>query len=164
MASRGSWNAESVTFENQSSIPEIAVVGGRNVLAFDATADELCVLKGVAPVGLTGTLSLIVHGFMASAVADTVGLRAAVEALTPGDATDEDAGESYDSENYATSAAVPATAGYPFSTTITLTNKDSIAVGDKYRIRFGRDADGTGSTDSATGDLYVDAIELQDGA
>ena len=164
MATRASWHAENVAFENQAAIPQLTVVNGRLVLAFDAATDELCVLKGVAPQGLTGTGTLVVQGFMASAVANTVGLRAAVEALTPGDAVDEDAAESYDAENYATSAAVPGTAGYPFSVTITLTNGDSLAAGDKFRIRFGRDADGTGSTDSATGDLYVDAIEFRDGA
>jgi hypothetical protein len=164
MATRAVWSAEQVTFENQAVIPQLTVVNGRLVLAFDAATDELCVLKGVAPQGLTGALTLVVQGFMASAVANTVGLRAAIEAFTPGDAVDLDAAESYDAENYATSAAVPGTAGFPFSTTITLTNADSMAAGDQYRIRFGRDADGTGSTDSATGDFYVTEIESRDGA
>ena len=162
MATRAVWTAETVSFDNQAAFPALTVVGNRTVLAFDANTDELCVLKGVAPQGLTGTLTLIVYGFMASAISNTVGLRAAVEAFTPGDGFDKDAGQSYDTENYATSATVPGTAGYPFATTITLTNADTIAAGDEFNIRFGRDADGTCSTDSATGDLYVDRIELRD--
>ena len=164
MATRATWSAESVSFDNQAAFPQLTIVGGRTVLAFDAATDELCVLKGVAPQGLTGALTLIVYGFMASAVANVVGLRAAVEAFTPGDTVDKDAGQSYDSENYATSAAVPGTAGFPFATSITLTNADSLVAGDEFNIRVGRDADGTGSTDSATGDFYVDRFELRDGA
>jgi len=164
MATRGTWHRDSVSFEGMANFPQPLQVNNRKVLAFDAGTDELCILDGVAPQGLTGTLTLVVQGFMASAVANTVGLRAAVEAITSVDTLDMDAAESYDAENYATSAAVPGTAGYPFSVTITLTNADGMAAGDQYRIRIGRDADGTGSTDSATGDLYVTEIELRDGA
>lgn len=164
MATRLIWDAKSVDFTGLTNFPQIMAVNGHLVLAFDASTDETCYLPGVAPQGLTGTLTLVVYGFMASATSNTVGLRAAVEAITPGDSTDLDATTSFDTINYATSATVPGTAGYEFSVSITLTNADSIAAGDAFRIEFGRDADGTGSTDSATGDFYVRRIELRDGA
>ena len=165
MATRAIFDAFSVDFEGISNFPEIKVVNGHPVLAFDPATDELCHLRGVAPQGLTGTLSLVVYGFMQTDTTNTVGLRAEVEAITPGDAVDLDASSSFDSINYATSATVPGTAGYEFATTITLTNADSMNAGDAFRIRFGRDADSTGSTDNAnTADFYVRRIELRDGA
>jgi hypothetical protein len=164
MATRQRWDARNVDFTGLTNIPQITALNGRLYLAFDATTDETCYLNGVAPQGLTGTLTLVVKGIMQSATSNTVGLRAAVEAVTPGDAVDLDATTSFDTINYATSAAVPGTAGYLFETTITLTNADSMAAGDTFRIEFGRDADGTGSTDSATGDFYCESIELRDAA
>jgi len=47
---------------------------------------------------------------------------------------------------------------------VTLTNNDSIAVGDLCRLRLNRDADGSAITDSATGDAYVLGVELRDAA
>jgi hypothetical protein len=165
MTTRYVWDRDSVKFP-ASNFPEMGVEATTRLsyLAFDPTTDEICYLEGIAPQGLTGTLTLVVYGYMASAVTGTVGLRAAVEAVTPGDALDRDASSSFDSINYATSATVPGTAGHEFSTTITLTNADSLAAGDDFRIEFGRDADGTGSTDSATGDFKVTRIELRDEA
>lgn len=162
MASLFTWDYKAVDFP-ASNFPEIGVETTRVFyLAFDATTDETCFLSAVLPQGATTTLTLVVYGHMASATSGTVGLRAAVEAITPGDAIDRDTTSSFDTINYATSAAVPGTAGYTFSTSITLTNADSIAVGDEFRIEFGRDADGTGSTDSATGDFKVTKLELRD--
>lgn len=166
MATRAIWDASDVNLSPRSGItrPAIGEVLGRLVLAFDAAADEACDLQMVVPQGWTGTGTLVVYGFMASATSGTVGLRAAVEAITPSDALDLDTTRSFDTINYATSATVPGTAGYMFSTSITLTNADSLAAGDMLAIEFGRDADGTGTTDSATGDFYVSFIELRDTA
>jgi len=167
MATRYVWTPESVN-PHATTLPQLIVLTVSNIplpaLAFDAAADEIVYLPGVAPQGLTGTLTLVVYGLMASATTNTVGVGAAVEAITPGDATDRDAATSFDSINYATSATVPGTAGYEFATSITLTNADSMAAGDDFRIEFRRDADGTGSTDSATGDFYVTRLELRDAA
>ena len=41
---------------------------------------------------------------------------------------------------------------------------DSLAAGDLYRLSINRDANGSAITDSATGDAYVLAVELRDGA
>lgn len=165
MATRYVWDANSIDIVGQAAFPEIKPVNTDVMIAaFDAAADELCHLNGIAPVGLTGTLTLEVFGFMHTATTGTVGLRAEVEAITPLDAVNRHTTHSFDTINYATSAAVPATAGHEFQTTITLTNKDSIAAGDDFIIRFGRDADGTGSTDSATGDFYLSRCELRDAA
>lgn len=165
MATRGVWDAYSIGIVGLAAFPEIKPVNTDNMIAaFDAAADELCHLNGVAPQGLTGTLTLEVFGWMLSATTGTIGLRAEVEANTPGDALNRNTTHSFDAINYATSATVPGTAGYEFQTTITLTNKDGIVAGDDFIIRFGRDADGTGTTDSATADFYCSKIELRDAA
>lgn len=167
MGSRIFWTPVNFDVIGETNYPTIRTPASNTTLrvaGFNDTTDQLVKLQGVAPQGLTGTLTLVVYGFMASATSGTVGLRAEVEAVTPGDSLNRNTTRSYDTINYQTSATVPGTAGYPFSTTITLTNNDSLAAGDEFTIRFGRDADGTGTTDSATGDFYCTRVELRDGA
>lgn len=147
-----------------SNFPQITQINQRPVLAFDAATDETAYWTDIAPQGLTGTLTLIVTYCMASATSGTVGLQAQVEAITDGDATDLDSTTSFDTVNNSASTTVPGTAGYIDQISITLTNADSLAAADYYRIALNRDADGSAITDSATGDLYLLAIELRDAA
>lgn len=134
---------------------------GRFYLAFDAATDEECFWTGVMP-AFTGALTLRLLVRMASAVVNEVIFRAALEAITPGDAVDTDAASSFDTDNVSSATTVPGTAGNIFLVTITLTNNDGIAQGDYYRIRVGRDADNAG--DDATGDAHLLAAELRDAA
>lgn len=165
MASRILGTPLNAEFVSSVAFPELKKdAAGRFVLAFDASADETAYWTFIAPAGLTGTLTLILHLKMDSATANAVGFQAAVEAVTAADATDLDAGTSFDTVNNSTSTTVPATAGYIFEISITLTNKDSIAVGDYARISINRDADGSAITDSATGDCHLLAWEIQDAA
>ena len=85
---------------------------------------------------------------------------AAIEAITPDDSTDLDAGSSFDTAN-AANETVPGTAGYMGELVITLSNKDSIAAGDYFRVELERDAN-DGTNDTATGDCYVLQCELRD--
>lgn len=147
-----------------SNFPQLMVVNQRPVLAFDAATDETAYWTDIAPQGLTGTITLVLSYIMASATTGTVGIQAQIEAVTAGDATDLDATTSFDTVNNSASTTVPGTAGYLGQISITMTNADSIAVADYYRISVNRDADGTAITDSATGDLYLLAIELRDAA
>jgi hypothetical protein len=129
--------------------------------AFDAGTDETVYLPGVAPQGMTGTLTLVVFYRMASATTGSVYYRAAVEAITPADALDTDTSSSFDTINTG-NGTVPGTAGYVEAISITLTNADSMAAGDMFRIEFGRDADNV--SDTATGDAHVLRVELRDAA
>lgn len=163
MATRFVGTPESAHFPT-SNFPELNQINQRPVLAFDASTDETAYWTDIAPQGLTGTLTLIVSYAMASATSGTIGLQAAIEAITDGDAVDLDAATSFDTVNNSASTTVPATAGYIDQISITMTNADSIIAGDYYRISLNRDADGSAITDSATGDLYLLAIELRDSA
>lgn len=160
MATRAIWSPLNAELPS-ASYAQHSVVNNRPVLAFDAAADESACFSGIAPQGFTGAVTAVVTYMMASAVADDVVVTAAIEAVSDGDATDLDAGDSFDTANSAT-ATVPATAGYIDQISITCTNADSIAAGDYFRLKITRDADNV--ADSATGDLYLLAVELRDGA
>ncbi len=147
-----------------TNFPQLLLVNRRPALAFDAATDEACVWTAIAPQGLTGTMTCVISYVMASATSGAVGFQAYIEAVTAADATDLDAGTSYDTVNNSASTTVPGTAGYLGQISITLTNQDSIAAADYFRLSLNRDADGSAITDSATGDAYVLAVELRDAA
>lgn len=141
--------------------PQFTYINRRPVLAFDAAADETAYWTFIAPQGMTGTLTILIHYMMASATTGSVYWEGILEAITPGDATDLDAGNSFGTTNSG-NGAVPATAGYEQSISITLTNNDSIAVGDYVRLSINRDANH--ASDTATGDAYLLAVEFRDAA
>lgn len=145
-----------------TNFPQLLPVNNRPVLAFDAATSEACQWTSVAPQGLTGTLTAVITYMMASATTGGVAFDVSIEAVTSGDATDLDAGDSFDSVNTGTDAAVPGTAGYMEQISITLTNKDSIAVADYFRLKLARNV--ADAADTATGDCYVLAVELRDAA
>lgn len=144
-----------------TNFPQLMNVNLRPVLAFDAAIVETCYWTGIAPAGLTGAITVVVHYMMASAVAGTIDFTGALEAITPGDAVDLDSGASIDTANTITAPTVPGTAGYASSFTITMTNADGIAAGDYFRFVLARDAVDA-ANDTATGDCYILAVELKD--
>lgn len=162
MATRFSFSPLSAEFPT-SNFGALTLINRRPALAFDAATDETAYWTFVAPQGLTGTITVVVHYIMASATTGSVRFQSQLEAVTPGDATDLDAGTSFDTANSA-GGTVPGTAGYEQSISITMTNADSIAAGDLVRLSLNRDADGTSGTDDAAGDCYVLAVELRDAA
>lgn len=147
-----------------TNFPQLLLSNQRPVLGYDAATDETAYWTDIAPQGITGTITLVITYAMVSATSGTVGFQAQIEAITDGDTTDTDATTSFDTVNNSASTTVPATAGHIDQISITMTNKDSIAAADYFRLSLNRDADGSAITDSATGDAYVLAVELRDGA
>lgn len=145
-----------------SAFPQLTLSNRRPVLAFDASTQETCQWTGIAPQGFTGTVTAIISYMMASATANLVEFEVSLEAVSDGDATDLDAGDSFDTVNSA-SATVPGTAGHIDQISVTLTNADSIAAGDYFRLKVSRDADDA-TNDTATGDLLLLCVELRDAA
>lgn len=160
MASRFTFLPDSAEMPT-TNFPQQLRVNNRPVLAFDAATDETCYWTAVAPQGLTGTITVLVHYMMASATTGAVYFQSAIEAITPGDAVDLDATTSFDTANSG-NGTVPGTAGYEQSISITMTNADGIAAGDYFRLSLNRDADN--ASDTATGDAYVLAVEFRDAA
>lgn len=144
-----------------SNFPQLTLSNRRPVLAFDADTQETAYWSGIAPQGLSGALTAVVTYAMASATSGTVEFEVALEAITDGDATDTDAATSFDTVNASGALTVPGTAGYIDQGSVTLTNADSIAAGDYFRISVSRDAD-DGTNDTASGDCLVLCVELRE--
>lgn len=140
-----------------SNAPGLSMINQRPVLLFDASTDKTAYWTLVAPQGLSGALSVKIHYICANATSGTAAWQAAVEAVTDADATDLDAGTSFDTQNAGT-GTVPGTNGYLDVISITLTNADSIAAADYVRVAINRDI----SADSVANDLALLAVELQE--
>ncbi len=145
-----------------ANFPQLTLVNRRPALAFDAATDETAYWTGIAPQGLTGTITVLLYFVMASATSNNTVWEAALEAVTPGDATDLDATTSFDAANSSGAVASPGTAGHLAVATITMTNADSIAPGDYFRLAVNRDANN--GSDNAAGDALLLGVELRDGA
>lgn len=131
-------------------------IQNRIFIAFDASTVEAMYSKALKmPEAYTGngTLKADIFYIAASATSGKFDFEICVEAITPLDATDLDASNSFDSIN-SQNKTVPGTAGYMDSMTVTLTNKDSVAAGDLFRIKLERDADDA-TDDTAAGDARV---------
>jgi hypothetical protein len=145
-----------------TNFPALSLLNRRPVLGFDAATSETAYWTFVTAQGWTGEITAIISYCMASATSGGVAFDVALEAVTSADATDLDAGTSFDTVNAGNDAAVPGTAGYMEQISITLTNADSAAAADLVRVSVARDvADGA---DTATGDCYLLAIEIRDAA
>lgn len=145
-----------------SNFPALLLSNRRPVLAFDTTTSETAYWTFIAPQGITGTWTAVISYAMASATTGGVAFDVALEAITSGDALDTDAATSFDTVNGGNDSAVPGTAGYMEQISITLTNADSIAAGDLVRVSVARDV--ADAADTATGDCYLVACEIRDGA
>jgi hypothetical protein len=80
-----------------------------------------------------------------------------MEAITPGDALDTDATTSFDTTNASAATAIPATAGYIFEVSITMTNRDGAAAGDYFRLQLERNSNS--ASDTVATDVGVYAVE-----
>lgn len=145
-----------------TNFPALTLSNRRPVLAFDAATDETAYWTGVAPAGITGTITVVITYAMASATSGNIIWEAAIEAISDGDSTDTDATTSFDTANSSGALAVPGTAGYIDQASITMTNADSIVAADYFRLAVNRDANAAG--DTATGDALLLAVEFRDAA
>lgn len=162
MATRHSFKPQAVEGPTSAFAP-LDKTNVRPVLMFDASSDEAAYWTDIAAQGFTGAVTVVISYIMASATSGAVRFQAQIEAITDGDAIDLDATTSFDTANSA-GETVPGTAGHMSQLSITMTNADSIAAGDYFRLSINRDADGTSGTDDAAGDCYVLLVELRDAA
>lgn len=159
MATRFIFGPNSAEFP-ASNFSQLTVANRRPVLAFDASTNETAQWAAVAPQGLTGTLTALIHYIMASATTGDIDWDVSLEAVSDGDTVDLDAADSFDTVNSTDNTTVPGTAGHIDVVSVTLTNADSIAAGDYFRLRVTRDA----ASDTASGDALVLEVELRDAA
>jgi len=144
-----------VDFPATNPATPVVLGNGRDGLAFDDTTSESIIFAFPMPAQYAaGALSLKVYYAMDTATTGDVDLDASVEAIADAELTDVD---SFDTVNSVDGTAVPGTANHRDTVSITLTNKDSVAVGESVRIKLARDI-----ADTATGDLWVVGVELQE--
>lgn len=136
-------------------------INGGWYVAFPDGADEYAAVSAWqrVPQNYAGGALTANIGFITGATTGDVVFEVYVFAITSGDAVDLDSTTSYDAVNSAT-IAVPATAGYAQVSSITLTNKDSIAAGDIVRILVRRDSDH--ASDTAAADFYLATVDIQE--
>lgn len=118
-----------------------------------STAAEVFSPELHAP-AVTGTLKARITFRMASATSGTVNFNVAIEAIADADNFDTDAGSSFDTNNASGAVTVPGTAGVQKTVEVTLTNNDSLAAGDMFRLRVQRP--------SESNELHILAISMID--
>lgn len=145
--------------DNQPPAGSFATLDTRNsvlVLDFDDASVESAVFVGQIPEGadLSSGISVRLYWMATSATTGNVRWRAEFEA----DGTDLDS-DSFDTSTEATGAA-NGTSGIETLTTFTCTTIDSLAAGDRFRLRISR-VGNDGTNDTMSGDAELVAVELR---
>lgn len=131
------------------------------VLDFDAGGSEFSVFSSVLPRNYAGGGMIVnLHTSYSSATAGSAIFNVAFERI--GDELQD-----VDSDSFATAASmavdVPPTSGSVNIATMNMADGaaiDSVAVGEKFRLKIQRDAENV--SDDATGDAELHAVELQE--
>ena len=132
------------------------------VLDFDAAADESTVFLGVLPSNYAGGGLTIITDWMAtSATSGSIRVQTQIERWNAADDHDADAFAAAQSAG----ATVSGTSGIDFPITTTHTSgaqMDSLAAGERFRLKVTRDADGTSGTDDAAGDGELVSVTIKE--
>lgn len=147
---------------NQPPAANYATLSTRNseaVLEFDDSTEESAVFVGVIPEAASLGSGLIVRITWMSATATSGNVRWGAQFEKYG--TDQDS-DSFDTATEA-HTATSGTSGIEVVTAITCTSIDSLAAGDKYRLKIYRDVSDT-TNDTVTGDAQITVIEVRSAA
>lgn len=147
---------------NQPPASNFATLDTRNseaVLDFDDTTEESAVFVGVIPEAASLGSGLIVRITWMATSATSGNVRWGVQFEKYG--TDQDS-DSFDTATEA-HTATSGTSGIEVVTAITCTTIDSLAAGDKFRLKIYRDVSDT-TNDTMTGDAEITAVELRSAA
>lgn len=133
---------------------------GHPVLDFDDTVNESAVFSGVMPRNYGGGgLTVYLHFSMTSATSGDVDWDVAFERI--GDRQQDLDADGFAAVNAVNNTTVPGTSGLVDIANVTFTDgadMDSIAVGEKFRIKVTRDA----ASDTAAGDAELAAVEIKE--
>jgi hypothetical protein len=148
--------------EPTASVP--ATFDTRNqhpVLDFDASTNESAVFSSVMPRHYSGTtgVTVYIHYSMSSATSGDIDWDVSFERI--GDGSQDTDSDGFAAANSVDNSTVPATSGHVDIVNVTFTDgadMDSVAVGEKFRIKVTRDA----VSDTATGDAELHAVEIKD--
>jgi hypothetical protein len=145
--------------DNQPPASNFATLDTRNsisVLEFDAATEESAVFVSVIPENANLTSGLLVRIWWCGDTATSGNVRWAASFERGGTDLDSD---SFDTATEVTSAA-NGTSGIETVAEITCTAIDSLAAGDRYRLRIARKA-ADATNDTMTGDAQIVAVEVR---
>jgi len=148
---------------NEPPTSNFATLDTRNtqcVLDFDTSTQETAIWSGIMPYNYAGgNLVVYVHSSMTSATSGTVGWDVTFERIGTSQDTDSDG---FATAQTITAATVPGTSGNLLVQSVTCTfgstGTDSIAAGEKFRLRVRRDV----ANDNATGDAELHAVVVRE--
>lgn len=133
------------------------------VLDFDGAADEEAVWTGYLPAYYAGGgLTVDTWWAFTSATSGSLRVQAAVERMDVSSLdTDADSFAAFQSAG----GTAPGTSGQVIKVTVTFTDgaqMDSVAVGELYRLKIRRDADGTSGTDDIATDAELFMVVVKE--
>lgn len=133
------------------------------VLDFDGSADEEAVFTSILPRNYAGGgLTVTTWWAFSSATSGSLRVQASIERI-------DASGLDIDADSFATAnsagGTAPGTSGMVIAVAVTFTagaEMDSLAVGELFRLKIRRDADGTSGTDDITTDAELLGIEIKE--
>lgn len=146
-----------------SNYPTFDVRNTALVLDFDDSTDETCYFRCTMPRHYDGGgVTVSVRWMATSATTGTISLDVAFMSITD-DADDIDT-KSFAAANNVnpTTASASGEADYVDIAFTDGADMDSVAAGEEFFLLVRRDADGTTSTDSMTGDMELLGIEIRE--
>ena len=149
---------------NQPPSSNFATLDTRNghlVLDFDTTTQEAAIFPFLMPRNYAGgNLQVYIHYAASSATSGTAGWDVTLERI--GDGSQDTDSDGWATAKTVTAVAVPGTSGHVDIVNVTLTagatDTDSIAAGERGRLRIRRDV----TNDTAAGDLELFGIEVKE--
>lgn len=157
-----------VVFKPQDNVPPASnyatldLRNGHLHLEFDAATDESATFEGVLPRHYAGGGLTVTLVWTAAATSGSCRWQVQIE-------RHQDETTDLDSDDFASAQSAggtaPSTSGTPQYTAVTFTDgaqMDSLAVGESFRLKVTRDADGTSGTDDMTGDAELLAVEIRE--
>lgn len=152
--------------DNQPPAANFATPDVRNghiVLDFDADSDEDAIFLSVLPRNYAGGgITVDLHWMASSAVSGACRWQVAIERHQAG--TDDSDSDSFAAAQSAGSTA-PGTSGSEAVTSVAFTDgaqMDSLAAGERFRLKVTRDANQTSGTDDMAGDAELVAVEIRE--
>ena len=150
-------------YHNEPPASNYATLDFRNnqpVLDFDDTTAEYAIFSTILPRNYGGGgITVYVHFSCTSATSGTGGWTIEFERI--GDGSQDTDSDSFATAQTITAVTVPGTSGNVKIANVAVSNganMDSIAVGEKFRLRVKRDV----SNDTASGDLELHGVELKE--
>jgi hypothetical protein len=142
-----------------TNFPQYTKINGTNFpvpgLAFDAATDEAAFFNFIATNYGSGNLTVRVYWYADTASTGNVVWEAQISAITVNTDTQDVETDGLATLNFVQDTHLGTTGQRVHSADITLSNLDSIAVGDFCTLRLARDANGTNATDDMAGDAIV---------